>query len=99
MFYRILRANYKIVYEPRAVVKHDDPQTIEGVLKKSYTYGLHRQAIFKKYRKDLYMQSLCLGSFFFSVFAWLRATVRLERKESKVIAAGIKGFFSAFRRR
>ena len=98
MFYRILKANYKIVYEPKAVVNHDDPHTMEGVLNKSHTYGLHRHAVFAKYRKDPYMLSLCLGSFFFLMFAWLRTILKLEGKERKVIAAGMKGFFSGFRR-
>lgn len=99
MFYRILKSRYKIVYEPKAVVNHDDPQTMEGVLNKSHTYGLHRQAVFSKYRKDSYMLSLCLGSFFFSMFAWLRTTMKLEQEERKVIAAGMKGFFDGFSKR
>jgi len=99
MFYRILRSGYKIVYEPTAVVNHDDPQTMEGVLAKSHTYGLHRQAVFNKYRKDPYMLALCLGSFFFSVFGWLRTAVKSEREERRVIAAGMKGFLEGFSRR
>lgn len=99
MFYRILKANYKIVYEPKAVINHDDPQTMEGVLNKSHTYGLHRQAVFSKYRKDSYMLSLCLGYFFFSMFIYLRTTIKSEREERKIIVSGMKGFFSGFRRR
>ena len=99
MFYRVLRSNYKIVYEPGAVVSHDDPQTLAGVVRKSYTYGIGRQVLFGKYRKDRYMLSLCIGSFFFSLFAWLRATLKLEGEERRVIAAGIKGFFSGINTR
>ncbi len=99
IFYRILKSRCKIVYEPKAVVNHDDPHTMEGVLNKSYAYGLLRQAVFAKYHKDPYMLSLCLGSVFFSMFAWLRTTMKLEREERKVIAAGMKGFFDGFRRR
>ncbi len=98
MFYRILKARHKIVYEPKAVVSHDDPQTIEGVLNKAYAYGLYRQAFFAKYRRDSYMLSLCLGSLFFSMFAWLRTTLKLEWEERKVIAAGVNGFFDGFSR-
>lgn len=94
MFYRILKAGHKIVYQPQAVVNHDDPQTIEGVINKSYTYGLHRQALFTKYRKDPYMLSLCLGFFLFSFFAWLRTLLKLEWEERKVITAGVKGFLN-----
>lgn len=93
MFYRILKARYNIVYEPRAVVSHDDPQTIEGVLDKAYAYGLYRQVFFTKYRKDSYMLSLCLGSFFFTLFAWLRTVMKLEREERRVLTAGLKGFY------
>jgi glycosyltransferase involved in cell wall biosynthesis len=92
MFYRILKSRYKIIYEPRAVVNHDDPQTMEGILNKSYNYGLHRQVVFSKYRKDPYMLALCFGSFFFSMLALLRTTMKSEREQRKVIAAGIKGF-------
>jgi len=98
MFYRILKAKHKIVYEPEAVVNHDDPQAIEGVLKKSYTYGLHRQAVFAKYCKDPYMLSCCLGSFFFSMFAWLTTTSKSESGERKVITAGMKGFLNGFKK-
>jgi glycosyltransferase involved in cell wall biosynthesis len=93
MFYRLLKSNYKIVYEPRAVIRHDDPQTMAGIIKKSYTYGIGRQILFNKYRRDCYMQSLCIGSFFFLLFAWLRATMKLEWTERKVVTAEIKGFF------
>ena len=99
MFYRILRSRYKIVYEPTAVVNHDDPQTMEGVLTKSHTYGLHRHTLFHKYRKDPYMLALSLGSFFFSMFGWLRTAVKSEREERRVIAAGMKGFLEGFSRR
>ena len=96
MFYRILKAKYKIIYEPEAVVNHDDPQTMEGVLNKSYTYGRHRHAVFAKYRKDPYMLLLCVGAVFFQMFAWLRTIVKSEPEERKVIAAGMKGFFHGF---
>ena len=96
MFYRVLKSNYKIVYEPRAVVSHDDPQTMEGIINKSYSYGIGRQVLFSKYRRDRYMLSLCFGTFFFLLFAWLRATLKLEREERKVITAGIKGFLDGF---
>lgn len=98
MFYRILKARHKIIYEPEAVVNHDDPETMPGVLNKSYTYGLHRQAVFAKYRKDSYMLSLCLGSFLFSMSAWLGTVIRLDSEERKVIAAGLRGFCDGFNR-
>jgi len=94
MLYRVLKNNYKIVYEPKAVISHDDPPTMEGSVKKSYAYGIARQQIFRKYRKDPYMFSLCLGSFFFLMFAWLRTILRLEREERRIIAAGIRGSFA-----
>lgn len=99
MFYRILKSRYKIVYEPTAVVNHDDPQTMDGVLNKSYTYGLHRQVVFNKYCKDPYMLALCFGSFFFSMFAWLRTTMKSEREERRVITAVMKGFLEGFGKR
>jgi len=98
ILYRVLKNGYKVVYEPKAVVSHDDPQTIQDIVNKSYSYGVSRQVFFSKYRRDHYILVLCLGSFFFSMFAWIRATLKLEREERKVVAAGIRGFFAGISR-
>jgi len=98
MFYRVLKKQYKIAYEPSAVVKHDDPRTMQGVLQKSYEYGLHKAALFAKHRKDPYMLGLCIGTLLFLTFVWLRTVVKLERNERKVVAANAKGYLDGFRR-
>jgi GT2 family glycosyltransferase len=93
MLYRVLKNNHKVVYEPKAVIGHDEPQTIEGIVRKSYSYGIGRQLLFSKYRKDRYMLALCIGDFFFLTFAWIGAVLRAERAERKLVAAGMKGSF------
>ena len=91
LIYRILKGNYKLVYEPKAVVRHNNPSSIEAVLKKSYDYGFERQVIFRKYRRDSYMLLLCIGSIVFTIFAWIRTIFKREHDERKVITSGIKG--------
>ncbi len=47
MFYRILKKNYRIIYNPKAIIYHKDK--IKDVNKTAYQYGLGSSALLKKH--------------------------------------------------
>lgn len=94
--YRVSRSKYKSCYEPAAVIYHDHPQTIEGVVKFAYTYGSHRWTAYKNYRKDPYMWLCFLGSFLLSVSTLIRAILKRDYELKRVMIADLKGFFHGF---
>lgn len=51
IFYRILKAGFKIAYEPRAIVYHNPEGNFENLLVKSRDYGVGMGALIKKHIK------------------------------------------------
>jgi len=100
MFYRILRAGYKVVYEPNAVIYHDHRPNFEAVLKAAYDAGCSEGAFFRKYsRNDSYVVLFGLGAFLYHVFSMLGTVLELSTKSvRRVELERLKGFVVQIRR-
>jgi len=94
MFYRILKAGHKIVYEPSAIIYHSHPQRLEDVVKAAYTNGWEKRVFFSKYRKDIYMLFCFLGSLVLLGSAWAKSFFSSDRDFKKVILAELSGFLA-----
>jgi len=98
IYYRILRkTSHKIVYEPAAVVYHNHPQDMEGLLKLSYRNGFTRAIFHSKYLRDGYMLMLFAGSLLFSVIMLLKALFRRDKPFRDIMLADLRGFISGLR--
>lgn len=61
LYYRILKAGHKIIYDPTAIVRHEHRQTIDMLFEASYTAGLGTAAFVFKHFKDPYMVVIYFG--------------------------------------
>jgi GT2 family glycosyltransferase len=93
MFYRVLKAGYFIVYEPRAVIYHDHRATLEQVVRQAYCAGASDKAFLTKYRwKDPYLTLCHLGTYCWLVSGYLKALLKKQRWLRTMIGAELRGF-------
>jgi len=94
MLYRVLKAGYKITYEPEALVFHDHPHSLEDILKKVYTYGGIKLRFYLKYLSDYYMLLSMFGSLLLSLSTLAKALIKRESNLARIMAEDLKGILS-----
>jgi glycosyltransferase involved in cell wall biosynthesis len=94
MFYRILKAGYKVVYEPRAVIYHNPPRsTLGAVCVAAYYAGLAERALTERhFGGDPYMALQFFGAFFFHVFAIIGLLRNWDPETASMTFARLRGF-------
>jgi len=99
MMHRILKkTQYKIVYEPTAIVYHNHPHTLEAISRFAYNYGSIRPVFYKKYWKDIYMLPCFLGSFLLRFSTLIKSILWRDHELRKIMVSDFRGFLSSFRR-
>ncbi|MFQ5977095.1 MAG: glycosyltransferase family 2 protein [Candidatus Heimdallarchaeota archaeon] len=72
LYYRILKAGYTIIYEPRAQILHNHRSTFESILLDARNAGISLKKLQTKYAgRDLYMTLMLFGTFFHLIAALL----------------------------
>ncbi|GAI57604.1 unnamed protein product, partial [marine sediment metagenome] len=94
MYYRLLKADYKIVYDPASIIYHDHLPTLEAISKLAYQYGTNKLVFYKKYRRDAYMLVCLLGSLSITFFSFLKTLLTGNRKLRRIIQSEIKGILT-----
>lgn len=92
MYYRILRNNYVIVYEPDAIIYHKHRQTENDVLVAGYTAGLGISAFVSKYFRDPYMMMCYLGRLINLLVALICATRNISKIKRNIMLEELKGW-------
>ncbi len=94
IFYRILKHNYKMVYDPNAIIYHNHRQKYEDILKDAHNGGKFIKAITTKYimEKDVYMLFIFFGEFFLLLFTLLNSLFKSDENFKKMIGNEFKGF-------
>ena len=80
MFVRVLRAGYKLVYEPDAIVYHRFLQGFPEVAKKLYIYGRGDGAVMLKHCYDSYFAALYFGRILNVVYRFCSAFLKGDKK-------------------
>ncbi len=92
MFYRVLQAKGRIVYEPAAVAVHWHPHiTTEQVSRARYAYSLGTAA-FMRSHLNLRMLCLSLGRLTQLMAKYVQYTLSRQQALAHVYAADVKGF-------
>jgi O-antigen biosynthesis protein len=93
MAYRVLKAGYDIVYEPTALVEHvSHRQSVAQLHKLHYRMGVVAKALLLKYRKDCYMNTLWVCSFFNHGLHMMRYFITFKKLSGKLEWAYISGW-------
>jgi GT2 family glycosyltransferase len=94
IYYRILKAGYKAIYEPRAVIYHNPPRsTLGAVCLAAYYSGLAERALTEKhFRSDPYMLLQFLGAFFYHVFSIVGLLRNWDPEAANMEFARLRGF-------
>lgn len=93
MFYRILKAGHRIVYEPSAIVFHDHRRDLKHVFEDALKAGISMKSFIAKYwAEDLYLRSVFFGYFFLSFFSAVIVTLKSEVALRKMIKMELGGF-------
>lgn len=92
IFYRILKTtNYRIVYEPAAVIYHNHPQTTEAVLRWIFLRGARSPMLYMRYPKDLYLLLDFIGDVLLSLLVLIKATLKSDWELKKAMVTYFKG--------
>ncbi|MEM2569786.1 MAG: glycosyltransferase [Candidatus Bathyarchaeia archaeon] len=94
IFYRILKAGYKIVYEPSAIVFHDHRENLEQIFKDAYQGGISIRSFIAKYPKDLYLRFIFLGYVFLTFFSGIKAALESDFMLKRMIKMELRGFLT-----
>lgn len=94
MYYRLLKADYKIVYDPASIIYHDHLPTLEAISKLAYQYGTNKLVFYKKYRRDAYMLVCLLGSMSITLFSFLKTLLTRDQNLRRIIQSEIKGILT-----
>lgn len=91
MYYRLLKSNYTIVYDPTAIIYHDHLPTLETISKSAYAYGTDKLVFYKKYCQDPYMLVCLGGALAITLFSFLKALLTRDQDMRHIIWSEIKG--------
>lgn len=94
MYYRLLKADYQIVYDPTSIIYHDHRTSLEAISRFAYEYGTNKRVFYKKYCRDAYMLVCLLGSMSITFFSFLKALLTRDRNLRQVIWSEIKGILT-----
>lgn len=94
IFYRTLKHDYKMIYEPNAIIYHNHRQKYEDILKDAYNSGKSIKAITTKHikEKDFYMLFIFFGEFFLLMFALCTSYFNSDTRLKKMVRKETKGF-------
>lgn len=98
IYYRILKAEYKIVYEPSAFIHHVHRQTKEGVFNDAYNSGASIKALTTKYikRLDTYMLFIFFGELFLLFFSLIKSSLGSDDEFKQMILKEFEGFLKGY---
>jgi GT2 family glycosyltransferase len=92
IFYRVLRAGGKIVYNPSICVRHKHRLTADEVYKTRYGYSFGAAAIMKKHKENLLMRVMFLGRRFQLTIKKMQYDMTGNSGLSKAFGADLSGF-------
>jgi GT2 family glycosyltransferase len=97
LYYRLLRSNYKIIYDPQAVAYHSPHHTFQEFLDEdAYVSGASYKVLTTKYlRKDPYMFTLFFMSFLYLVSMSIITRLVRDIEANKVFKMEIVGFITS----
>lgn len=94
MFYRMLKAGLKVVYDPNGVILHNHRQSYNDFFKANYNAGASGRAFIRKYYfRDFYVANLSIGVFGTHILNLLRVSVRANKDITYAEYMKLKGFF------
>ena len=95
VYYRLLTAGYKIVYEPTALVFHNHRKDFDNIFRTAYRAGSANKAFLSKYlASDNYLRCVYLSYFFWTFFSMLKAALKSEYQLKKMIKTELSGFLN-----
>jgi len=96
MFYRVLLAGYRIIYEPRATIHHNHRQSLGEVLRAAYNSGASERSFSSKYsRRHAYGRFWSLGAFFYHISALTGVCLRFNHELLRLEYERLRGFIIA----
>jgi GT2 family glycosyltransferase len=92
MLYRVLRFDYRIVYEPSAVVLHKQRVAVEEVFHTRYHYSFGNATFLREYRRDAVMCIMFYGRLFQLMIKSAQYKLLGQKELARSFSSDLRGF-------